>query len=224
MGKVLSKDGTGIAFDRSGEGPAIILVDGALCYRAFGPMVPLAALLARRFTVFTYDRRGRGASGDTAPFAKEREIEDLEALIAEAGGSAFVSGISSGAVLSLEAAAHGLAITKLVLYEPPFIIDGSRPPLPEDYKAQLTRMIASSRGGDAVALFMTQVGARSSPVRVPAPLNSLSKCDRRRCGQRSRLSHPRSSTMPASWKAAREGNRSPPSWPSGGPRPRHGPW
>ena len=97
MEKVISKDGTVIAFDRPGSGPPLILVDGALCYRASGPMAPLAALLASHFTVFTYDRRGRGESGDTAPYAVEREVEDIDALIKEAGGSAFVYGISSGA-------------------------------------------------------------------------------------------------------------------------------
>jgi len=113
MKRVISKDGTPIAFDRSGNGPAVILVDGALCYRGSGPSGSLAAALAGHFTVFTYDRRGRGDSGNTAPYAVEREIEDIEALIKEAGGSAFVYGISSGAVLALEAANHGLAIKKL---------------------------------------------------------------------------------------------------------------
>ena len=104
MEKVISRDGTVIAFDRVGSGPPLILVDGALCYRGSGPMAPLAALLASHFTVFTYDRRGRGDSGDTAPYAVEREVEDIDALIKEAGGSAFVYGISSGAGLALEAA------------------------------------------------------------------------------------------------------------------------
>jgi len=158
MGKVLSSDGTPIAFDRSGKGPPLILVDGALCYRASGPMGPLAALLAPHFTVFTYDRRGRGDSGDTTPYAVEREVEDIEALINEAGGSAFVYGISSGAALALEAANRGLAIEKLALYEAPFIVDGSRPPIPEDYLPQLNQLIASDRRADAVKLFMNAVG------------------------------------------------------------------
>lgn len=145
MKKVLSKDGTPIAFDRSGKGPPIILVDGALCYRASGPMGPLAALLARHFTVFTYDRRGRGDSGDTAPYAVEREVEDIEALINEAGGSAVVYGISSGAALALEAANRGLAIKKLVLYEAPFIVDDSHPPIPKDFLARLNELIGSDR-------------------------------------------------------------------------------
>jgi len=151
--KVRSKDGTAIACDQSGDGPAIILVGGAMSTRSASG--PLAALLAPRFTVFAYDRRGRGDSGDTAPYAVEREVDDLAALIGEAGGSAFVFGHSSGAALALEAAARGLAITKLALYEPPFIVDDSRPPLPGDYVTQLTELIAAGRRGDAVAFFMT---------------------------------------------------------------------
>ena len=106
--KAISKDGTSIDYDRTGSGPPLILVDGALCSRAFGPMPKLAPLLAPHFTVYSYDRRGRGQSGDTQPYAKEREIEDLAALIDEAGGSACLLGLSSGAALALEAAASGL--------------------------------------------------------------------------------------------------------------------
>jgi len=131
MKKVLSRDGTSIAFERLGDGPPLILVDGALCHRRFGPMPKLAPLLARDFTVFMYDRRGRGDSGDTAPYAVEREVEDIDALIEEGGGSAFLYGVSSGAALALEAASRGLGIRKLALYEAPFIVDDSRPPLPE---------------------------------------------------------------------------------------------
>ncbi len=158
MQTVLSKDGAAIAFDKSGKGPPLILVYGALCYRASGPMGPLAALLAPHFTVFTYDRRGRGDSGDSAPYAVEREVEDIDALIQEAGGSAFVYGISSGAALALEAANRGLAIRKLALYEAPFIVDDSRPPIPDDYLARLNGLIASDRRGGAVRLFMKLVG------------------------------------------------------------------
>jgi pimeloyl-ACP methyl ester carboxylesterase len=158
MNKVVSKDGTPIGFDRSGKGPAVILVDGALCYRASGPMGPLAALLAENFTVFTYDRRGRGDSGNTAPYAVEREIEDIDALINEAGGSAYVYGISSGAALALEAANHGLAIKKLALYEAPFIVDDSHPPIATDFVAQLNALVSADRRGDAVRLFMKLVG------------------------------------------------------------------
>jgi len=158
MSHVRSKDGTAIAFDRSGGGPAVILVDGALCYRASGPSRPLAALLAQHFTVFTYDRRGRGDSKDTAPYAVEREVEDIDALIREAGGSALVFGISSGAALALEAARRGLAIEKLALYEPPFIVDDCRLPLPSDYLVRLEELVAAERRADAVKLFMSIVG------------------------------------------------------------------
>jgi pimeloyl-ACP methyl ester carboxylesterase len=158
MKKVLSKDGTAIAFDRKGRGPAIILIDGALCYRASGPSGPLAELLAENFTVFTYDRRGRGDSGNSSTYAVEREIEDIEVLIHEAGGSAFVYGISSGAALALEAANHGLAIKKLAMYEAPFIVDDSRLPIPKDFLAQLNHLISADRRGDAVKLFMKLVG------------------------------------------------------------------
>jgi pimeloyl-ACP methyl ester carboxylesterase len=155
---VVSRDGTTIGYDRVGTGPPLILVDGALCYRASGPNGPLAALLAEHFTVYTYDRRGRGESGDTAPFAIDREIEDVEALITAAGGSAYLYGISSGAALALEAANRGLGITKLALYEAPFIVDDSRPPISADYVAELDRLVAAGRRGEAVALFMRGVG------------------------------------------------------------------
>jgi pimeloyl-ACP methyl ester carboxylesterase len=159
MKKVLSKDGTEIAFDLSGKGSVVILVTGALGVRSHPMMTQLAAHLAPHFTVFNYDRRGRGDSGDTAPYAIEREIEDIEALIDEAGGSAFLYGISSGAALALEAASRLPAkVKKLALYEPPFIIDDSHPPLPKDYVEQLNDLIAAGRRGDAVALFMKVVG------------------------------------------------------------------
>jgi pimeloyl-ACP methyl ester carboxylesterase len=153
-----SSDGTPIAYEKSGAGPPLILVDGALCHRAFGPSRPLADALADHFTVYTYDRRGRGESGDTSPYAVEREVEDIKAVIAAAGGSAHVYGISSGAVLALEAVDHDAAIESLALYEPPFIVDDSRPPLAADYLARLEQLIAADRRGDAVRLFMRQVG------------------------------------------------------------------
>jgi pimeloyl-ACP methyl ester carboxylesterase len=158
MHSARSKDGTRIAIDKVGQGPALIMVDGALCTRAMGPGRSLAPRLAASFTVFTYDRRGRGDSGDAAPYAVQREIDDLDAVIAEAGGSADVFGLSSGAALALEAAARGSAIRKLVLYEAPFIVDASRPPVPEDIVAQMDTLLADDRRGDAVKLFMRQVG------------------------------------------------------------------
>ena len=151
MEQVTSKDGTTIAFDRTGEGTPLILVGGAFQYRAIDQRTTeLAELLARRFAVIHYDRRGRGDSGDTAPYAKEREVEDLGALVEEAGGSASVFAMSSGGALALDAASHGLDITKLALYEPPFIVDDGRPPLPEDYVTRLERLVSAGRRGAAV--------------------------------------------------------------------------
>jgi pimeloyl-ACP methyl ester carboxylesterase len=166
MNTALSTDGTAIAYETCGEGPPLILVDGALCYREMGPSRALAKVLSEHFTVIRYDRRGRGESTDTAPYSVEREIEDLAALIAAAGGCAYVCGVSSGAVLALDAAARGLPITALALYEPPFIVDGSRPPAAADYVEQLNTLLAANRRGDTVRLFMRQVG-------MPAPLVSL---------------------------------------------------
>ncbi len=164
MSTVTSQDGTTIAYTRTGSGPAVILVDGALCHRGFGPATPLAAELAGQFTVYTYDRRGRGESGDTEPFAIAREVEDIDALIKEAGGTARVYGISSGAALALEAANAGLAITRLAVYEFPLVVDDTRPPVPADYAARLETAIATGRPGDAIKTFMRQ------GVRVPAPV------------------------------------------------------
>jgi pimeloyl-ACP methyl ester carboxylesterase len=167
MGTVTSHDGTTIAFERTGTGPALILVDGAMCSRSFGPMGPLAALLAPHFTVFTYDRRGRGESGDTAPYAVEREVEDLAALIEAAGGSAFVYGISSGAALALTAASQLSSITRLALYEPPFSVDADAAQRWKAYRTKLTELLGKGRRGDAVELFMTFVGA---PAEAVAPM------------------------------------------------------
>ncbi len=166
MNQVISKDGTIIAFDRSGKGPAVILVGGAFQYRAIDPpTAQLAALLAQHFMVFHYDRRGRGDSSDTQPYAIEREIEDLEVLINEAGGSAFVFGMSSGGVLALYAAARGLAIKKLVMYEPPFNAgDEHARQASESYTRQLAALLAEGRRGDAVALAMTTWGAPAEAI------------------------------------------------------------
>ena len=158
METTVSRDGTPIAFSRVGRGPALVFVDGALCYRASGPSGPLAAQLADHFTVFTYDRRGRGESGNNGaadPIA--REVEDLEAVIKAAGGSAFVYGASSGAALAVEAAHRGLPISRLALYEPPFIVDGSREPIPPDFLARLNAALEHGRRGDVVKMFMKLV-------------------------------------------------------------------
>jgi pimeloyl-ACP methyl ester carboxylesterase len=158
MKKVLSKDGTPITYDKTGQGPAVILVMGQAGDRSTG--APLAELLAPHFSVFNYDRRGRGDSGDAPPYAVEREVEDIDAVITAAGGSAFVYGISSGAALALAAAARGLAITKLALYEPPFFVDDSSPRPPADLAAHYNAFIAAGRRSDAVEYFMEQVVAK----------------------------------------------------------------
>ena len=165
MQKVTSKDGTAIAFDRTGQGPALIALGGGPLDRSAD--APVASLLAPHFTVYTYDRRGRGDSGDTPPYVVDREFEDLEALIAEAGGSVYFYGSSGGAILGLEAAARGLGITRLALWEPPFIVDDSRPPVRDDYAARLAELLAEGRRGDMVELFMTD--AVGMPAEFVAP-------------------------------------------------------
>lgn len=167
MATVISKDGTSIAFDKTGQGPAAILVVGAFNDRKTG--AALVQFLEPHFTVFNYDRRGRGESSDTLPYAVEREIEDLEALIKEAGGSAYVFGYSSGAVLTVRAAAHGLAITKVALYDPP--PTGTRY---ASLAAQLTELVTAGQRGEAVELFQIEgvgiprdvvIGMRNAPFR-----------------------------------------------------------
>jgi pimeloyl-ACP methyl ester carboxylesterase len=153
---VRSEDGTHIAFDRLGEGRPVILVSGASTSRAIHAQ--LAELLAGDFTVFNYDRRGRGDSGDTPPYRTEREVEDLDAVITEAGGTAAVFGNSSGAVLVLRAAAAGLPVTKLALWEPPFMVDPDAPRRQQEYVTQLTQLLDAGRRGGAMELFMRTVG------------------------------------------------------------------
>lgn len=171
MSTVTSNDGTTIAFERSGDGPPVVLVGGALDDRL--AMEPLATHLTSHFTVYNYDRRGRGDSEDTVPYAAEREIEDLAALIAEAGGQAFVYGLSSGAMLAFEAAASGMPITKLVMFEPPYAVSETRLNSSEDFTGWLAELVAAGRRDAALEYFMTAaVGlpheavdeARSSPV------------------------------------------------------------
>ena len=157
MEEVRSKDGTAIAFERLGDGQPVVVVGGATCDRAMTRQ--LAERLAQHFTVINYDRRGRDDSGDTVPYAVEREIEDLGALIAKAGGTASVYGHSSGAGLVLHAAAHGLPIAKLVLHEPPYVPDGDdERRISREYAENLRTILAEGRRGDAVELFMTTVG------------------------------------------------------------------
>jgi len=156
--KVTSRDGTAIAYERAGSGPALILVDGAMCSRDMGPMEEIAKHLTSNFTVYRYDRRGRGESGNTLPYEPLREVEDLEALIQAAGGSAHVFGISSGAVLALEGANRLSTITKVAMYEAPFIVDDTRDALPANVVETLEACLAQGRPGDAAKLFMKSVG------------------------------------------------------------------
>ena len=165
MNEVISKDGTPIAFDQSGHGPALILVTGALTTRA--DWSHLAACLAPHFSVFAYDRRGRGESGDTMPYAVEREVEDLDALLTEAGGSAFVFGHSSGAALALETAVQlGKKVKKLAMYEVPYNDDHEAQRAWRAYIQQLTELLAANRRGDAVALFMQYVGMPAEQIKA----------------------------------------------------------
>ena len=153
-----SADGTLIAFETLGQGPPILLVDGALCHRGFGPMKEIAGLLKDRFTVYIYDRRGRGESGDTPPWTLEHEVEDILALLHKAGGSAFVMGLSSGAALALEAARCGASIRRLALFEAPFVVDTEYPALEADYLPRLKSLVAEDKRGAAVKQFMRRVG------------------------------------------------------------------
>src|SRR5947209_9392732 len=167
MKTIDSRDGTAIAYRKQGSGPSLILVDGAFGSTAMGPNVALAPLLADSFTVYTYDRRGRGGSGapmDRPHEAIDREVEDIEALIGVAGGSVGLYGISSGAALALEAAARLTGVSKLALYEAPFIVDDSRAPLPPAYLAQLTELLAADRRSEAVQLFMKSGVGLAAPI------------------------------------------------------------
>jgi pimeloyl-ACP methyl ester carboxylesterase len=166
---VRSDDGTTIAFERKGAGPVVVLVPGALNDRH--TMGDLAGALSQRRTVIRYDRRGRGDSTDTPPYAVEREIDDLDAIIAAVGGSVSAAGFSSGAALALEAAKRGTSIERLAVYEPPFIVDDSRPPAPEDYVAHLDDLVAAGARGDAVAYFM-QAGV-GLPAEMVAGMRSM---------------------------------------------------
>lgn len=167
---VISKDGTKIAFVKQGEGPALILVAAATADHTDAEQ--LAARLAGQFTVYNFDRRGRGGSNEASPYAIDREVEDIHALIKEAGGSAFLFGSSSGAVLALEAASKlGSGVNKLFLYEPPFIVDESRPPVSPEYVNTLNRLVAEGDRSGAVEYFMTEA------VGVPGEYIEFMKAD-----------------------------------------------
>jgi pimeloyl-ACP methyl ester carboxylesterase len=170
METVQSADGTTIAYDRVGEGPAIVFVPGAIQHRAIDQtMRELADLLAPRFTTLIYDRRGRGDSGETPPYAVAREVEDLAAVVDAAGGEVSLFGMSSGGALAIEAAAAGVPVTRVAMYEPPFVTDDGRD-LPDDYVAQLDQMAASGRRGDAVEYFMSE--AVGMPAEAVAPMRA----------------------------------------------------
>lgn len=161
MSTVTSKDGTKIAFDKVGAGPAVILVNGAMSYRwAIDPtLAQLADLLSKDFTVYNYDRRGRGESTDSSDlmsFAKEREIEDIQALIEDAGGKAMLLGFSSGGAVALETAAVTSEVSKLAVYEVPFIVDDSREPL-EDYLGHTSRLVAEGKLDELVEYFIVTI-------------------------------------------------------------------
>ena len=165
MNVVTSKDGTKITYDQLGDGPVVILVDGALCTRSTGSKPELIRLLSSHFTVYSYDRRGRGDSGDTKPYNVAREIEDIEALIDKAGGPACLYGHSSGAALVLEAAASpGKKVRKIGMYEAPYNENADARRSWRKYIKQLTFLLAADRRGDAVALFMRLVGMPAGQV------------------------------------------------------------
>jgi pimeloyl-ACP methyl ester carboxylesterase len=161
-----SADGTKIAYDREGQGPALIVVDGALCTRSSNSKAELAALLSPRFTVYSYDRRGRGDSGDTLPYAVDREIEDIDALIGEAGGQASLYGHSSGAALALDATVSLGAgrVAKLAMYEAPYNDDPAARQAWGRYLIELAEALADGRPGDAAAAFMSYVGTPAGQI------------------------------------------------------------
>ncbi|MBI2429548.1 MAG: alpha/beta hydrolase [Ignavibacteriales bacterium] len=160
MNTVISKDGTIIAYEKIGSGKPLILVDGALCYRSFGPMPKLAKLLAEHFTVYYYDRRGRGNSTDVQTYSPQKEVDDIAALVKEVGGSAYLAGLSSGAVLALLAAESGLSVPKIALYEPPFVYERGSEKSKINHGANLSSMLAHDKRGTMVKYFMVDmVGA-----------------------------------------------------------------
>src|SRR6516165_10552027 len=171
MKTVVSADGTPIAYDRVGSGDPLILVGGTFSYRRFPAQVKLAELLAPRFTVYGYDRRGRGDSGDTAPYAVDREIEDLAALIDVAGGYAHVWGLSSGGILALQAAAAGLPIRRLAIQEPPWVVVPPARRPPADMRQRVSELIDAGQRGEAVRYVM--VDGMGAPSFVPVLLHLM---------------------------------------------------
>jgi hypothetical protein len=216
MSTVISRDGTPIAYERRGSGPAVILVGGGLDDGAEN--APLAAELAADFTTYNYARRGRGASGDTQPYAVEREIEDIAALIGEAGGRAHAYGVSSGGMFALEAVLAGLAIDRVAVYDVPYDTSGEAPQRFDEYREQLDAALSEGRRGDAVELFMRLAGspdeqiaaARASPTgpvwrpsRTRSPTTPRSTVSRRSIGSRRSSCRPwsrREERAASSWR------------------------
>jgi pimeloyl-ACP methyl ester carboxylesterase len=161
---VRSADGTPIAYDRRGDGPPVIVVGGAFSHRRFPQIVDLAERLAERFTTVAYDRRGRGDSGDARPYAVEREIEDLAAVVDAIGGRASIWGWSSAGVLALRASACGVAFDRIAVYEPPFFVDGDGRLPPPDFATELDRLVAEGRRGAAARHFMVNGMGVPGPV------------------------------------------------------------
>jgi pimeloyl-ACP methyl ester carboxylesterase len=156
MAQVISKDGTRIVYDKVGKGPAVIFVEGATATRS--SFEDLANLLAPNFTVYYYDRRGRGDSSDTLPYSVEKEIEDIEVLVDEAGGTAYVYGISSGGALALEAASKlANKVKKLAIYEVPYDESESGQAKWKEYKTTLNESLKAGKNGDAITAFMKLV-------------------------------------------------------------------
>jgi pimeloyl-ACP methyl ester carboxylesterase len=162
MQRVRSMDGTSIAYERSGQGPAVILVSGGLDDGS--ELRPLAAELARDFTVYRYAKRGTGDSGDTLPYAMEREIEDIEALVGEAGGSAHLYGVSGGGALALEAAAAGVVVDRVAVYEVPYNVADDAADRQRAYFGELEALLAEGRRGEALELFMRTAGSSAADI------------------------------------------------------------
>jgi pimeloyl-ACP methyl ester carboxylesterase len=168
---VTSADGTSIAFTATGSGPALVIVDGAISHRQFNPTEQAVAQeLADRYSVYTFDRRGRGESGDADAYSVQAEVGDIAALIEHAGGAAALVGFSSGGVLALEAALAGLSVRGLALYEPPFVVSADRAPLAADYRERIQQAVAQGRPGDAVAQFLTE--AANMPAEFVEPMRA----------------------------------------------------
>ncbi len=154
-----SKDGTTLAYDVYGSGPALIYITGASCFRSFKPILQDAKVFAKAFTVYNYDRRGRGGSGNTLPYSLEREIEDIEAMIDAAGGTACLYGHSSGAVLALEAAMRlGGKVNKVVMYDPPYVHDETEKTEYNHLSEGIYKLLEAGRNGEAMSSFLKGIG------------------------------------------------------------------